>query len=208
MTWIKFCGCTSRADAEMAIDAGADAVGMILAPSPRQIGVDVVREIVRSLPARVEAVAVVLNPSSDELDALMAACPNASIQFSGSEPPVVVARFGDRAIKAVRVDARVGTERLEAACELYPHARVLFDTYGDGLAGGTGQTFAWERVTEFARKRNVVIAGGLNHANVDSCIRVARPFGVDVRSGIETGGRKDVLKMRAFVSAVRAADAA
>ncbi|HTA38708.1 MAG TPA: phosphoribosylanthranilate isomerase [Candidatus Acidoferrales bacterium] len=208
MTWIKFCGCTSLADAEMAVEAGADAVGMILAPSPRRVGIDVAREIAGGMPAGVEAVAVVVNPSPDELDALLAACPNLTIQFSGSERPELVARFGDRAIKAIHVDARGGTERLEAACELYPQARVLFDTYGDGLSGGTGQTFAWERVAEFARKRNVVIAGGLNPANVDACIRAARPFGVDVRTGIESGGHKDAEKMRAFFSAVRAADAA
>jgi phosphoribosylanthranilate isomerase len=207
MTWIKFCGCTSLAEAELAVEAGADAVGMILASSPRQVGIDVVREIVRNVPTRVEAVAVVVNPSPDELQSL-AAFPTLTMQFSGRERPDLVARFGDRAIKAIHVDARGGTELLEAACEQYPQARVLFDTYGDGLAGGTGQTFAWERVTEFARKRHVVIAGGLNPSNVAECIRVARPFGVDVRTGIETGGRKDVEKMRAFVSAVRAADAA
>jgi phosphoribosylanthranilate isomerase len=208
MTWIKFCGCTSWADAEMAVGAGADAVGMILAPSPRQIGMDVVREIVRRLPDRVEAVAVVVNPSQADLDAMLAACPALTVQFSGSEKPELVARYGERAIKAIHVDARGGTERLEAACELYPQARALFDTYGDGLAGGTGQTFAWERVADFARKRSIVIAGGLNPSNVGACIRAARPFGVDVRSGIESGGRKDAQKMRAFVGAVRGADAA
>ena len=208
MTWIKFCGCTSPADARMAVEAGANAVGMILAQSPRQIGIDTVREIVAHIPARVEAVVVVVNPSPDELDALLAACPNVTVQFSGSERPELVARLGDRSIKAIHVDARGGTERLEAACALYPYARVLFDTYGDGLSGGTGQTFAWERVADFARKRNVVIAGGLNPGNVDACIRSARPFGVDVRTGIESGGRKDAQKMHAFVRAVRGADAA
>jgi phosphoribosylanthranilate isomerase len=208
MTWIKFCGCTSWADAEMAVEAGADAVGMILAPSPRQIGIDVMREIAQRLPDRVEAVGVVVNPSEEELDAMLAACPRMTVQFSGSENPGVVARFGDRAIKAIHVDARGGTERLEAACARYPRARALFDTYGDGLGGGTGRTFAWERVAGIARTRAIVIAGGLNPDNVDACVRAARPFGVDVRSGIETEGRKDVQKMRAFFNAVRAADAA
>jgi phosphoribosylanthranilate isomerase len=192
----------------MAVAAGADAVGMILAPSPRQVGIDVVREVVARVPARVETVAVVVNPSPHELDALLATSANLAVQFSGSENPEVVARVGDRAIKAIHVDARGGTERLEAVCAQYPQARILFDTYGDGLAGGTGQTFAWERVAEFARKRSVVIAGGLNASNVDACIRAARPFGVDVRSGIESDGRKDARKMRAFVAAVRSADAA
>jgi phosphoribosylanthranilate isomerase len=208
MTWIKFCGCTSWADAEMAVEAGADAVGMILAQSPRQVGMDVVREIVQRLPDRVEAVGVVVNPSQEELDAMVAAFPRMTVQFSGDERPELVARLGERAIKAIHVDARAGAERLEAACALYPRARPLFDTYGDGLAGGTGRPFAWERVAEIARTRSIVIAGGLNPGNVDACVRAARPFGVDVRSGIESDGRKDVRKMRAFVDAVRAADAA
>jgi phosphoribosylanthranilate isomerase len=208
MTWIKFCGCTSWAEAEMAVAAGADAVGMILAQSPRQVGMDVVREIVQRLPERVEPVAVVVNPSHQELDALLAASPRMTVQFSGSETSELVARLGDRAIKAIHVDARSGTESLEAACALYPQARALFDTYGDGLAGGTGRTFEWERVAEIARTRNIVIAGGLNPDNVDACVRAARPFGVDVRTGIESDGRKDAQKMRAFFNAVRAADAA
>jgi phosphoribosylanthranilate isomerase len=208
MTWIKFCGCTSWADAEMAVEAGADAVGMILAQSPRQVGMDVVREIVRRLPDRVEAVGVVVNPSQEELDAMALDFPRMTVQFSGDERPELVARLGERAIKAIHVDARAGGERLEAACALYPRARALFDTYGDGLAGGTGRPFAWERVAEIARSRSIVIAGGLNAGNVDKCVRAARPFGVDVRSGIESDGRKDARKMRAFVDAVRAADAA
>jgi phosphoribosylanthranilate isomerase len=208
MTWIKFCGCTCWADAEMAVEAGADAVGMILAPSPRRVGIDIVREIVRRLPDRVEAVGVVVNPSQRELDAMIAACPRMTVQFSGSEKPELVARFGGRAIKAIHVDARAGTEPLEAACALYPRARALFDTYGAGLFGGTGRTFAWERVAEIARTRNIVIAGGLNPNNVDECVRAARPFGVDVRTGVESDGRKDPRKMRAFFDAVRAADAA
>jgi phosphoribosylanthranilate isomerase len=208
MTWIKFCGCTSWADADMAVEAGADAVGMILAPSPRQVGLDVVREIVQRLPARVEAVGVVVNPTPEELDAMLAACPRLTVQFSGSEDPALVARLGERAIKAIHVNAREGTEALEAACARYPRARALFDTYADGLAGGTGQTFAWERVAEIARTRDIVIAGGLNAGNVGACVRAARPFGVDVRSGIESDGHKDMQKMSAFFNAVRAADAA
>jgi phosphoribosylanthranilate isomerase len=85
---------------------------------------------------------------------------------------------------------------------------VLFDTYGAGLAGGTGKTFAWERVAPIARQRRVIIAGGLKPENVADCVAAARPFGVDVRTGIETDGRKDAGKMLAFRDAVRGADAA
>jgi phosphoribosylanthranilate isomerase len=192
----------------MAVEAGADAIGMIFAPSPRQIGLETAREIALHLPERVEAVGVFADPSQEELDAVLAAVPRMTLQFSGSEAPVMVAHYGGRAIKAIHVNARGGTEVLEAECARYPHARVLFDTFGAGLAGGTGKTFAWERVAPIAQTRDVIVAGGLKPENVDECVRSARPFGVDVRTGIETDGRKDLQKMRAFERAVRAADAA
>ena len=82
---------------------------------------------------------------------------------------------------------------------------MLFDARHDGMAGGTGQTFAWDQVVAIAAKRRVVIAGGLCAENVGQCVERVHPFGVDVRSGIETDGRKDPQKMRAFVHAVREA---
>jgi phosphoribosylanthranilate isomerase len=208
VTWIKFCGCTGWSDAALAVDEGADAIGMIFAPSPRRIALDAVGEIARKLPERVEPVGVFVDPAPGELAAALALFPRMSVQFSGAEPPELVARYGERAIKAIHVDAAAREDALEAACASYPGVRILFDTKAAGLAGGTGTAFDWERVLPIARTRRVVIAGGLNPSNVAACVTALRPFGVDVRSGIETDGRKDVAKMRAFRDAVRVADAA
>jgi len=208
VTWIKYCGCTSWSDVALAIDAGANAVGMIFAPSPRRVTPEAVREIALRLPESVEPVGVFVDPSPQDLEAALALLPRMSVQFSGGEAPELVARFGERAIKAIHVSEGAGTAALQAACAPFPAARVLFDTAASGLAGGTGRSFAWDVVAPIARARAVVVAGGLTAENVASCVRAVRPFGVDTRSGIESAGRKDLGKMRAFRDAVRAADAA
>ncbi len=202
-SWIKFCGCTSAADVALAAETGADAFGMIFAPSPRRITFEAAEEIARRLPASLVPVAVFVNPQREEVDGVLEAFPRAMLQFSGDETPEFVGRYGDRAIKAIHVDDRGAL--LDERCERYPEAIVLFDARHDGMAGGTGLTFDWNHALPIVGKRRVVIAGGLGPENVGECVERAHPFGVDVRSGIETEGRKDPQKMRDFVNAVRGA---
>ena len=205
-TWIKFCGCRSWSDVELSIECGVDAVGMIFAPSPRKISWDAAREIARKLPPSIEPVAVFVNPTADEVNAVRVLFPHMSVQLSGNEEAAFVHRYGDRAIKAIHVDVAHDSDDLAMACRLFDEALILFDTlYGD-LKGGSARTFPWQNVAPIGRQRPVVIAGGLTAENVADCIRTVRPFGVDVRNGIETNDRKDPEKMRAFVRAVREAD--
>lgn len=201
--WIKFCGCTGRADVDLAIEAGANAFGMIFAPSPREISLEAAAEIARRPPA-IEPVAVFVNPSQALVDDVRDMFPQALLQFSGDEPPEFVARYGDRAIKAVHVD-RDAINLAERAAR-FPDATLLLDARHDGMAGGTGTTFPWEHAIPIAQTRRVIIAGGLNPENVAACIERVRPFGVDVRTGIERNDRKDFDKMQAFVRAVRSLD--
>jgi phosphoribosylanthranilate isomerase len=201
--WVKFCGCTSSADVALAADAGADAFGMIFAPSPRRIAFEAAEEIARHMPASIQPVGVFVNPSQTEVEMVRELFPTAFLQFSGDETPEFVERYGERAIKAIHIDDR--SALIRERCERFPAAFVLFDARQDGMAGGTGLTFNWDAVVPIAAERRVVIAGGLSPANVAECIRRAHPFGVDVRTGIETDGRKDEAKMRAFVRAVRGA---
>ncbi len=202
-TWIKFCGCTAWEDVELAIAAGADAFGMIFAPSPRRIAPAAAGEIMRRLPASIEPVAVFVNPARGEVEDVRALVPNALLQFSGNESAQFVAGYGERAIKAIHVGETASG--LGEAAGLYPYALLLLDTRHGELAGGTGHGFAWEHAVALTGQRRVVIAGGLTPENVADCVRHVRPFGVDVRSGIETNGQKDPAKMRAFVRAVRGA---
>jgi phosphoribosylanthranilate isomerase len=192
----------------MVIEAGADAFGMIFAPSPRRIAWQAAVEIAHRVPASVEPVAVFVDPSKEAVDASRVLFPHARIQFSGNEAAELVAAYGERAIKAIHVETDADPAELRERCDRHPRATILFDARRNGLAGGTGTRFAWELVMPIAAARRVVMAGGLSAANVAACLTSVRPYGIDVRTGIETGGRKDWEKMRAFVRAVREADEA
>jgi len=207
-TWVKFCGCTSPDDVRAAADAGADAFGMIFARSPRRIALQAAEAIARRRDRlALEAVAVVADPSSGDLDAIRALFPDAWLQFSGNETPEFVSRWGGRVMKTIHVNPHDDAVALERSCREFPAARILFDTQFGARPGGSGRTFAWSSIGGIASQRDVIVAGGLNAENVGACVAGVRPFGVDVRSGIETAGRKDPAKMRAFVRAVREAAA-
>jgi phosphoribosylanthranilate isomerase len=206
-TRIKFCGCTSLADVELARDAGADYFGMIFADSPRQISWDAAGEIARSLPSGIEPVAVFVNPSSDDIARAHAMFSDLTIQLSGDESPEFVNGVSGCVIKAVHISNETEKD-VERMCETFPRSFLLFDSRVAGMYGGTGKTFDWSTVRQMARWRPCIIGGGLNSDNVREVISTVRPYGVDVRSGIETDGRKDAAKMRAFVHAVRENDAA
>jgi len=203
-TWIKFCGCSAWSEVEMAISAGADAFGMIFAPSPRQISFEAAQRIAEQLSGPIQPVAVFVNPARGEVRAVRELFPSALVQFSGNESPEFVADYGERAIKAIHVDESGGGGVAEAAGE-FPYALLLLDARHGDLAGGTGKVFPWQHAVAIAQQRRTIVAGGLTAGNVAACVRSVHPFGVDVRSGIETNGRKDLAKMRAFVAAVRAA---
>jgi phosphoribosylanthranilate isomerase len=206
-TRIKFCGATGWNDVELALEAGADAVGMIFAESERKIEWDAAREIAGRIPSQITPVAVFVNPARDEIARVRELFPRALIQLSGDEPPGFAQSIGATVIKAVHVGDE-SPQEMERICDRFAPSLMLFDTRIAGKYGGTGVTFDWTNIAQLARWRPVMIAGGLTPANVGACVRAVRPFGVDVRSGVETGGRKDLEKMRAFVRAVRESDAA
>ncbi len=207
-TLIKFCGCTSPQDVEDAAAAGADAVGLIFAPSPRRIGERTAGDIARALPAGVRAVGVFANPTYDEVSRLRELFDEPYVQLSGSETPAFVSSLGARAIKTIHVNA-AGDSAQDVArrAGLYATALLLLDTRSPRAFGGTGLAFDWQIAAALEGRRPILVAGGLTPRNVGACVRTVRPFGVDVRSGIETAGRKDRRKMREFVQAVRSADA-
>ncbi len=207
-TMIKFCGCTSWEDVELAIAAGADSFGMIFASSPRRIEDAAAEHIAGLLPPSIVPVGVFVDPSHDEIARVRALFPNLVVQFSGAEDPQFVAQTDGTTMKAIHVNPdSPDAASLARAADAYPNAIAMFDTSVEGKAGGSGVAFPWGAVAAIAAERPVIVAGGLTPENVAACVRAVRPFGVDVRSGIETGGRKDVEKMRAFVRNVRDADA-
>ena len=191
----------------MALGAGADAVGMIFGESERRIEWNDAIEIARHLPDDTTAVAVFVNPSLAEVARVREVFVDPVIQLSGDESPEFARQIGGRIIKAVHVGDE-SAEELEEAFDRYAPALPLLDTKVAGVYGGTGQVFDWSRLAHITRWRPFVVAGGLTHANVGACVQRLRPFGVDVRSGVETDGRMDLKKVQSFIAAVRGADAA
>jgi phosphoribosylanthranilate isomerase len=210
-TWIKFCGTTSLEDALASVDAGADALGFIFAPSKRRVLLEKARQIVRDLPAGIERIGVFVNESAEQIRKTVIEADLTGIQLHGDElaneiynhfPPD--RRESLRIIKTVLVNEGF-TAKLDPDTD---GPRALAAWLLDSGAG-SGKTFNWQaaRAQLGERKGRLVIAGGLDPENVGEAIRIFSPWGVDVASGIEREpGRKDPKKMRAFVAAVRKAE--
>lgn len=192
----------------MAIETGADAVGMIFAPSPRRITQSSAKHIASHLPPFITPVGVFVDPARDEIERAREIFPDLVLQLHGTESPMFVSSIDGKIIKTIHVaHDTADANAVERAANEHPRAILLFDTIVDGKRGGTGVTFPWRTIAPIARARQVIIGGGLTPENVSNCVRTVRPFGVDVRSGIETESRKDLAKMRAFVQAVKDTDA-
>jgi len=181
---------------------------MILADSPKRVTLADVRTIVRAVPAYVAVVAVFVRPSPAEVAAALEL--GCVPQFSGDETPeFCAAAAGPRFIKALHFAAgrAYAPTDAEAMAERFPTADVMFDSRVGETFGGTGTLGPWDLIAPVARRRRVIVSGGLSPENVADCVRRVRPFGVDVRTGVETGGVKDMHKVRAFARAVRESDA-
>jgi len=206
-TKVKICGCTSVADAEGAVAAGADLVGMIFAASARRISFEQAAHIAAAVPEDVAIVGVFIDPSVDELAKALDAVPRMQLQFSGSEAPELCASTGAPYVKVFHIDAGpFDLDSLRARVRRYDGI-AMFET-ASAARGGSGQTFAWPLIEPLNGERKIAISGGLTPENVGACVRAVRPYAVDVRTGVETADTKDPAKMRAFVRAVREADAA
>ena len=203
MTWIKICGVTSVEDAEQVIELGADAIGLnFVLASKRRVSREQAAAIAAAAAGRIELVAVVGDPTDAEIKELRDELGIAWLQLHGQEPAARVTRLLPHAYKAVPIEDAADARRAAT----FPGERLLVDTKVSGASGGTGKVFDWQLVTELAEQRQLILAGGLTPLNVAGAVRVLKPFGVDVASGVESApGRKDPEKMRAFVHAVRSA---
>ncbi len=204
-TRVKICGITSAEDAALAVRAGADAVGVVLAESPRQMSVDEAAEVLAEVPPPVAKVGVFVDAPPEFVARAIERIGLTAVQFHGSETPETCVRVSVPVIKAIRVVDE--PDDLEFARYSETCAAILLDTYDPVLEGGTGKTFDWLGFSEVRCAVPLIVAGGLNPVNVREAIRIMRPFGVDVSSGVEERPRqKDRLKMEAFMAAVRDAD--
>lgn len=203
-TWIKICGVCSVSQAECVRDAGADAIGLNFVPhSPRAVSVERAREIVARVGSALTWVGVVADLSADSLEKLRFEVGLDLLQLHGQEEPGLIDELAPAAYKAVRVAA---PEDVAQAAN-YGGDRILVDSKVKGALGGTGHSFDWRLVTELARSRPVVLAGGLRPDNVFEAVQAVRPFGVDTASGVESApGEKSDDLVRRFVAEVRRAE--
>jgi len=221
--WVKICGNTSLEDARLAVDAGADAVGFVLAPSPRQVTVTETAAICAGLPVGIEKIGVFVDAGLDEISAVVRACGLTGVQLHFAAPAGLAAEVraqlgaGLRILRVVHFEAGTGSNgAVGVAAEIAALANdgaldgVLVDSRTATARGGTGVAFDWAAARDgvFGGRAGVklIAAGGLTPANVAEAIETLRPWGVDVVSGGEAApGRKDAAKVQAFVAAARAA---
>ena len=204
-TRIKICGLTREADVDAAVDAGADAVGLVMYPkSPRFVDVARAAELARRLPPFVVPVALFVNASPAEIAAATQAIPHLTLQFHGDETPEDCRAAARPYLRAARMAP--GLDLLDFAARYADAQALLLDAHVEGYGGG-GKVFDWSLIPPNVRSP-VVLSGGLHAGNVTDGILQVRPWAVDVSSGVESAkGIKDAEAIRRFCEAVQEADA-
>jgi phosphoribosylanthranilate isomerase len=217
MTYIKICGVKSEDIAIGAAEAGADFIGLVFAPSPRQVTPERAAAITATLKknkVKAKSVGVFVNTPLATVRKIADRCGLDWVQLSGDESWSYCQGLGKPFIKAVKY---INNEPVEIASGKIAEGKklrytcpymLLLDTAANGLYGGTGKTFPWELAKPIvAKHRRIIIAGVLKSGNVRRAIKTLKPWGVDVSSGVETKGVKDMRKIVKFIKAVREADA-
>lgn len=216
--WIKICGTTNVEDAQTAVDAGADALGFIFAPSPRRISPRDAARITREIRGDVEKIGVFVNQSADLILDTVEKAALTGVQLHGDEDVAFAVGLRENASRRLHVIKTVSLSHgsIENSIALEAEADKIFDTLlldsGSSVQrGGTGKRFDWNSAAPLlrlvAKKFRIVVAGGLTPATVGDAIRTLDPWGVDVVSGVEREpGKKDPGRVREFIGAVREAE--
>jgi len=207
MVRIKICGITSAADAQAAIDAGANLLGFnFYEKSPRHIGEEQAAQIRAELPKRVKTVGIFVNRLPADVITLRSSVGLDAVQLHGDETPETVAEIASvvQVIKAFRVEPEFPLTTLDEYSQAFA---FLFDAAHTGQYGGTGRTADWDVARRASLKHRIILAGGLKVENVAAAVRIVRPYGIDVASGVESSpGKKDHGLLREFIQEVRRAE--
>jgi phosphoribosylanthranilate isomerase len=204
MVHVKICGITSLEDAQVAADAGADAIGFVFyPPSRRYVTPEQAGRIIQTLPPFVTTVGLFVDMALDTVNDLAVRCGLDRIQLHGRETPEFCRQVTRPVIKAIRIK---NAESLTLVPD-YNVSAYLLDAYVEGaLPGGTGASFSWELAAQAKLYGPVILAGGLTPENIEAAIAQIRPYGVDVSTGVERApGIKDHQKVRQFIARAKAA---
>jgi phosphoribosylanthranilate isomerase len=204
MIRVKICGITNAADALAAVEAGANLLGFnFYEKSARFLTQGAAAKIRTQLPKNVEAVGIFVNKPAAEVAALCRSLNLHAAQLHGDEPPDAVAEVGHSVpvIKAFRVEPDFPLKTLDEYCDAFA---FLFDAAHTGQYGGTGRPTDWDVARRAAKDHRIILAGGLKVENVAAAVRIVRPYGIDVASGVESKpGKKDHGRLREFIQEVR-----
>jgi phosphoribosylanthranilate isomerase len=215
VTKVKICGLCEIEHALAAAEAGADFLGLVFAPSRRQVSPEKALrlvEAVHGLSAPPSVVGVFVNAAAQEVNHIADYCRLNWVQLSGDESWRYCREIERPIIKTIHVPAgkkiKVILSNIDTGYRLYSRDELicLLDSRVGDMYGGTGQAFSWQLAREVSASFPVIIAGGLTPDNVSQLIREVQPWGVDVSSGVETGRVKSVERIRAFITAVRSVD--
>lgn len=201
MTKVKICGIKHLEHALQAADAGADMIGFVFAKSKRQITMELAKFISEKLPSHIEKVGVFVNASIEELEHTAKYVGLDYVQLHGDETYNFCRQLSIPYIKAFKVNNELDLN----VTQIYNNAKyILLDSGTGPYYGGNGTTFNWKIVEGHPIDRTrLILAGGLNENNVKEAIKIVQPAIVDVSSGVETNGEKDVNKIKSFIKAVK-----
>ncbi|MDR2993091.1 phosphoribosylanthranilate isomerase [Bacillus cereus] len=194
---VKICGITDMETAKGACEYGADALGFVFAESKRQITPELAKKIIQELPANVLKVGVFVNESVEEIQKIADKCGLTHVQLHGDEENHQIRRLNIPSIKSLGVTSESDMKSAQA----YETDYILFDSPKEKFHGGNGKTFSWELLEHMPKElqKKTILAGGLNALNIEEAIRTVRPYMVDVSSGVETEGKKDIEKIKQFI---------
>lgn len=198
-TRIKICGITNLDDAKLAIEAGADAIGLVFyEKSPRYVAINTADHIIRNSDPFINFVGLFVDADESYIKKVVDRVAIDTLQFHGQESELACALYNRPYIKAIRMSENIN---LSEQCEKYSSASaLLLDTYVKGLPGGTGKSFDWNLIPNDLNKP-IILAGGLDETNVKSAISQVQPYAVDVSGGVESEkGIKDPVKIKNFIS--------
>jgi phosphoribosylanthranilate isomerase len=203
MVKVKVCGITNPVDARVAADAGADAIGLVFAQSPRRVSVERAREIAAALPEGVLKVGVFVDAEPEEVLRIAREVGLDYAQLHGDEPPDALKEIREGGVGVMKA-LRVRNVESLADVERYEADLFLLDAWSAEARGGTGARFDWELAKSLRGRDNILVSGGLGPENVREAIEYFEPYGVDASSSLEERpGKKNGERVRRFVGAAR-----
>lgn len=195
MVKVKVCGITRVEHAEAAVEAGADAIGFIFAESKRKITVETAKQISRAVPHSVKKVGVFVDSTLEEIERTAEEAGLDLVQLHGTETPEFLKSLSVPCFKALSIKEETDLNGIDS----YPGSCILLDSGHGGSRGGNGTSFDWSYLKNDSREKRIILAGGINTDNVEKAIREVDPYMIDVSSGVETNGIKDIEKIKEFI---------